>query len=96
MVLSPRPAHYKSPSHYVLRTSFYESIHEFDIDGDYKVSALERTMDNDHIRAQLLESYTKLAKGKKGIILDNVGMYATFGLPDADRPWEVFICAEFS
>lgn len=164
-----------------------ESIHEFDVEGDYKVSALERTMDNDHIRAQLLESYMKLAKGKKGIIysisrehsehicakyqsigvkivtidsttparkremfvdefktglidiivnvdifsegfdcpdiefiqlarptkslvkyiqqvgrglrrngdkkciiLDNVGMYATFGLPDADRPWEVF------
>lgn len=164
-----------------------KSIHEFDVDGDYKVSALERIMDNDHIRAQLLESYTKLAKGKKGIIysisrehsehicakyqsigvrivtidsttparkremlvndfkaglidvivnvdifsegfdcpdiefiqlarptkslvkyiqqvgrglrkngdkkciiLDNVGMYATFGLPDADRPWEVF------
>ncbi len=164
-----------------------ESIHEFDVEGDYKVSALERAMDNDRIRAQLLESYTKLAKGKKGIIysisrehsehicakyqsvgvrtvtidsttparkremlvnefkaglidiivnvdifsegfdcpdiefiqlarptkslvkyiqqvgrglrrngdkkciiLDNVGMYATFGLPDADRPWEVF------
>ena len=168
-----------------------ESIHEFDVDGDFKVSALERTMDNDHIRAQLLESYTKLAKGKKGIIysisrehsehicakyqsigvkivtidsttparkremlvddfkagiidiivnvdifsegfdcpdiefiqlarptkslvkyiqqvgrglrrngdkkciiLDNVGMYATFGLPDADRPWEVFFEGE--
>ncbi len=164
-----------------------ESIHEFDVDGDYKVSALERTMDNDHIRAQLIDSYNKLAKGKKGIIysisrehsehicakyqsigvkivsidsttparkremlvddfkagiidiivnvdifsegfdcpdiefiqlarptkslvkyiqqvgrglrrngdkkciiLDNVGMYATFGLPDADRPWELF------
>lgn len=168
-----------------------ESIHEFDVDGDYKVRALERTMDNDHIRAQLLESYTKLAKGKKGIIysisrehsehicakyqsvgvrivtidsttparkremlvddfkagiidiivnvdifsegfdcpdiefiqlarptkslvkyiqqvgrglrrngdkkciiLDNVGMYATFGLPDADRPWEDFFEGE--
>lgn len=168
-----------------------ESIYEFDVDGDYKVSALERTMDNDHIRAQLLESYMKLAKGKKGIIysisrehsehicvkyqsigvrivaidstipvrkremlvnefkaglidiivnvdifsegfdcpdiefiqlarptkslvkyiqqvgrglrrngdkkciiLDNVGMYATFGLPDADRPWEVFFEGE--
>ena len=168
-----------------------ESIHEFDADGDYKVSALVRAMDNDHIRAQLLESYTKLAKGKKGIIysisrehsehicakyqsigvrivtidsttparkremlvdefkagtidiivnvdifsegfdcpdiefiqlarptkslvkyiqqvgrglrrngdkkciiLDNVGMYATFGLPDADHPWEVFFEGE--
>ena len=168
-----------------------KSIHEFDVEGDYKVSALERTMDNDHIRAQLLDSYTKLAKGKKGIIysisrehsehicakyqsigvkivtidsttptrkremlvedfkagiidiivnvdifsegfdcpdiefiqlarptkslvkyiqqvgrglrrngdkkciiLDNVGMYATFGLPDADRPWELFFEGE--
>lgn len=168
-----------------------ESIHEFDIEGDYKVSALEQTMDNDHIRAQLLDSYTKLAKGKRGIIysisrehskhicakyrsigvkiveidsttpsqkremmvndfkrglidiivnvdifsegfdcpdiefiqlarptkslvkyiqqvgrglrrngdktciiLDNVGMYASFGLPDADRPWEMFFEGE--
>lgn len=168
-----------------------ESIHEFDVEGDYKVSALEQAMDNDHIRAQLLESYTKLAKGKRGIIysisrehsehicakyqsigvrivtidsttparkremlvnefkaglidiivnvdifsegfdcpdiefvqlarptkslvkyiqqvgrglrrngdkkciiLDNVGMYATFGLPDSDRPWEIFFEGE--
>jgi superfamily II DNA or RNA helicase len=44
------------------------AIDEYDIEGDYKVSALERTMDNDHIRAQLLDSYQKLASGKKGII----------------------------
>ena len=31
---------------------------------------------------------------KKCIILDNVGMYATFGLPDADHPWEVFFEGE--
>lgn len=168
-----------------------ESINEFDVEGDYKVSALERTMDNDHIRAQLLDSYLKLAKGKKGIIysisrehsehicskyqstgvrivtidsktparkreimvndfkaglidiivnvdifsegfdcsdiefiqlarptrslikyiqqvgrglrrngdkkciiLDNVGMYSTFGLPDTDRPWEGYFNGE--
>jgi len=44
------------------------SIDEFDIEGDYKVSALERVMDTGHIRAQLLDSYLKYAKGKKGII----------------------------
>lgn len=43
-------------------------INEFDIEGDYKVSALERVMDNVSIRANLLDSYLKLAKGKKGII----------------------------
>lgn len=45
-----------------------DAINEFDIEGDYKLSALERAMDNDHIRAQLLDSYQKLAMGKKGII----------------------------
>ena len=45
-----------------------DSIDEFDIEGDYKISALEQKMDNDHIRAQLLDSYQKLAKNKKGII----------------------------
>lgn len=43
-------------------------IDEFDIEGDYKVSALERVMDKVSIRANLLDSYQKLAKGKKGII----------------------------
>ena len=43
-------------------------INEFDIEGDYKISALERVMDNTTIRANLLNSYLKLAKGKKGII----------------------------
>lgn len=43
-------------------------IDEFDIEGDYKVSALERVMDKVSIRANLLESYLKLARGKKGII----------------------------
>lgn len=44
------------------------SIEEFDVEGDYKVSALERVVDTSHIRAQLLDSYNKYAKGKKGII----------------------------
>ncbi len=43
-------------------------IHEFDREGDYKISALERVMDRVSIRANLLDSYLKLAKGKKGII----------------------------
>lgn len=43
-------------------------IDEFDIEGDYKVSALERVMDKISIRANLLDSYLKLANGKKGII----------------------------
>lgn len=45
-----------------------DSITEFDIEGDYKQSALEYTMDTDHIRAQLFDSYKKLVNGKKGII----------------------------
>ena len=45
-----------------------EDIKEFDVEGDYKVSALERVMDNYSIRANLLDSYQRLANGKKGII----------------------------
>lgn len=44
------------------------SINEFDIEGDYKISALEKVVDKGSIRAKLLDSYLKLAKGKKGII----------------------------
>lgn len=44
------------------------AITEFDIEGDYKISALERVMDNLPIHAQLLENYLKYANGKKGII----------------------------
>lgn len=44
------------------------SITEFDIEGDYKISALEKHIDTSGIRAQLLSSYLKFAKGKKGII----------------------------
>ena len=45
-----------------------ESINEFDVEGDYKASALEREIDTLKIRAQLLDCYLKYAKGKKGII----------------------------
>lgn len=45
-----------------------ENIKDTDINGDYKTNALEKVLDNDSIRAKLLLSYLKLAKGKKGII----------------------------
>lgn len=45
-----------------------DSINEFDSFGDYREAAMERTMDQDHIRAQLLDSYRHYAWGKKGII----------------------------
>lgn len=45
-----------------------DSINEFDIEGDYKISALEREIDISKIRAKLLDSYLKYAQGKKGII----------------------------
>lgn len=45
-----------------------ESIREFDIEGDYKSSALTEVFDTSKIRAQLYDSYTKNALGKKGII----------------------------
>ena len=59
------------------------SIKEFDIEGDYKTSALERVMDTATIRANLLNSYMKLAKGKKGIIYS------------VSRKHSDHICAEF-
>lgn len=45
-----------------------ESIREFDIEGDYKSSALVEVFDTSKIRAQLYDSYKKNALGKKGII----------------------------
>lgn len=45
-----------------------ESIKEYGTDGDYKTSALEQVVDVSRIRSQLLESYLKFVKGKKGII----------------------------
>lgn len=59
------------------------SIEEFDAEGDYKTSALERVMDTTTIRANLLKSYLKLAKGKKGIIYS------------VSRKHSDHICAEF-
>lgn len=44
------------------------SIKDFGFDGDYKTSALESVVDTGRIRAQLLDSYIKFVKGKKGII----------------------------
>lgn len=44
------------------------NIDQFDIEGDYKTTALETIVDTSRIRAQLLDSYLKYAKGKKGII----------------------------
>ena len=60
-------------SYYSVRENSVEreritSINEFDIEGDYKTSALEREMDTMQIRARLLDSYQRLASGKKGII----------------------------
>ncbi len=45
-----------------------ETINEFDIEGDYKSSALVEVCDTSKIRAQLYDSYAKNALGKKGII----------------------------
>ena len=59
------------------------SIDEFDVEGDYKTSALERVVDTRSIRANLLSSYMKLAKGKKGIIYS------------VSRKHSDHICAEF-
>ncbi len=44
------------------------AIKEFDIEGDYKTSALVNAVDTSRIRAQLYDSYAKYAFGKKGII----------------------------
>lgn len=45
-----------------------QNIHKYDQDGDFTRTALEHSFDNVTIRAKLLESYLKYAKGKKGII----------------------------
>lgn len=45
-----------------------ESIRDFDLEGDYKSSALTQIFDTSKIRAQLYNSYVKIALGKKGII----------------------------
>ena len=45
-----------------------DTINEFNLEGDYKVSAMEHVMNTSKIRAQLLDAYLTLAEGKKGII----------------------------
>lgn len=45
-----------------------DGIKKYDRWGDYDERVLVDTMDHDHIRAQLVKSYKKLAWGKKGII----------------------------
>lgn len=62
------PYDYYSISHNSEIQKEIESITEFDVEGDYKISALEKKIDTTRIRAQLLDSYLKFAKGKKGII----------------------------
>ena len=59
--------YYSSPISSELLKSI-DSIREFDIEGDYKNSALAEVCDTLKIRAQLYDSYAKNALGKKGII----------------------------
>ena len=138
------------------------AIKEYDLEGDFRRKALIDVIDTSKIRAQLFDSYAKIAYGKKGIIysisrahsehiceqfrchnvkienidsktptdcrnktiqafkngeidshaqarlfsrygrglrkngtkqciiLDNVGMYSRFGLPDEERDWESY------
>ena len=61
-----------------------DSIDEFDMEGDYKVSALEKVVDTVKIRAHLLKSYQHYAIGKKGIIYS------------ISRAHSDHICSEFS
>jgi len=44
------------------------AIKEYDIEGDFKTAALANVVDTSRIRAQLYDSYAKIAFGKKGII----------------------------
>ena len=59
--------YYSIPSDSFIMKSI-DSIKDCDIEGDYKISALEHVIDVDHIRVQLLTGYKKYALGKKGII----------------------------
>lgn len=45
-----------------------EGITEFDLNGDYRESAMMRVMDTDRLRARIVDTYLRYAKGKKGII----------------------------
>ena len=44
------------------------SINQFDIDGDYLESAMVSVMDTEKVRARIVGTYLKYAKGKKGIV----------------------------
>lgn len=59
--------YYSIPKNSKLLNSI-DSITDYDIEGDYKPSALIDVMDNTRIRAQLYDSYKHFAYGKKGII----------------------------
>lgn len=45
-----------------------DNIDEFAFDGDYAESALTRIFDNVKIRAKIVDTYLKYAKGKRGIV----------------------------
>lgn len=62
------PYNYYSIPHDCTIRQGINSIVDFDIEGDYKISVLESVMDKQSIRANLLKSYLERAKGKKGII----------------------------
>ena len=59
--------YYSVPANSVVVQSI-NAIKEFDIEGDFKTSALVDAIDTSRIRAQLYDSYAKYAFGKKGII----------------------------
>lgn len=77
------PYNYYSIKENCALTNQINNINEFDVEGDYKVSALENVVDTSRIRALLLDSYLKYAKGKKGIIYS------------ISRKHSDHICAEF-
>lgn len=78
------PYEYYSISENDALKSEIDSIDEFDVEGDYKVSALERVVDTAKIRAHLLQSYQHYVVGKKGIIYS------------ISRAHSNHICAEYS
>jgi superfamily II DNA or RNA helicase len=45
-----------------------DKIDSYDIDGDYAIAAMSKALDNQHVQSRILDSYTKYANGKKGIV----------------------------
>lgn len=45
-----------------------EGITEYDLNGDYRESAMMRVLNTDRLRARIVDTYLRYAKGKKGII----------------------------